>query len=118
MLGKRLCTAALTFFCSALVPCCATRARALRACALSGIGYLRLPGSANDVRDSFLRCLVLLRSFDMTYRYPGAGPDNPPGTTSAVLGWQPKSPGVGQAGHRQLGGRRGEVLALVDHQVD
>ena len=42
MLGNRFFTAALTFFCSALVPCCATRASALRACALSGIGYLRL----------------------------------------------------------------------------
>jgi hypothetical protein len=31
MLGKRFFTAALTFFCSAGVPFCATRARALRA---------------------------------------------------------------------------------------
>ena len=59
MLGKRFRTAALTFFCSAGVPCCATRASALRAWALSGIGYLRLPGRANDFLFSFFRSFVL-----------------------------------------------------------
>ena len=56
MLGNRLFTAAFTFFCSASVPFCATRARAFRAWALSGIGYLRSSGSANDFLLSFLRC--------------------------------------------------------------
>jgi hypothetical protein len=55
MLGNFFFTAALTFFCSSLVPCWATRASALRAWALSGIGYLRLPGRANDFLLSFLR---------------------------------------------------------------
>ena len=64
-LGNRFRTAAVTFFCSAGVPCCATRASALRAWALSGIGYLRLPGSANVFLLSFLRFFVLLRFFDM-----------------------------------------------------
>ena len=59
MLGKRFLTAALTFFCSAGVPFWATRARALRACALSGIGYLRFPGSANDFLLSFFRSLAV-----------------------------------------------------------
>jgi len=55
------------------VPCCATRALAFRACALSGMGYLRFPGSANDLFFSFLRSLVLLRSLAMTSVLPGTG---------------------------------------------
>jgi hypothetical protein len=43
-LGKRFFTAALTFFCSAGVPFCATLASASRACALSGIWILSLTG--------------------------------------------------------------------------
>ena len=58
ILGKRLFTAALTFFCSAGEPCCATRANAFRACALSGIGYFRLPGRANDDLLNLFRSLV------------------------------------------------------------
>jgi hypothetical protein len=46
-------TAALTFFCSASEPSCATRTSALRARALSGIGYVRLPGRAKDLLLSF-----------------------------------------------------------------
>src|SRR4051794_18305625 len=67
MPGKRFFTADLTFFCSALVPFWATRAKALRACALSGIGYLRFPGRANDFLPNFFRSL-LLRFFLLTRR--------------------------------------------------
>jgi hypothetical protein len=69
MLGNRFLTASLTVRCSAEVPCWATRASALRACALSGIGYLRFPGNANDFLLSFFRSLVL-SSFAMLLLYP------------------------------------------------
>src|SRR5450759_2249350 len=75
-LGTRLFTAAFTFFCSAGVPYWATLARAFRACALSGIGYLRLPGRANSFLLNFLRCFVL-RSFAMVHHYPPVQPVNP-----------------------------------------
>ena len=68
-LGNRFVTAAFTFFCSAGVPFWATRARALRAWALLGIGYFRLPGSANDFELSFFRSLVLLKSL-LIIRFP------------------------------------------------
>src|ERR1035437_3537032 len=75
-LGNRRFTAAFTFFCSAGVPYWATLARAFRACALSGIGYLRLPGRANSFLLNFLRCFVL-RSFAMVHHYPPVQPVNP-----------------------------------------
>jgi hypothetical protein len=69
MLGNRFFTAARTFFCSAGVPFWATRASALRACALSGIGYLRFPGNANNFLLSFFRSLVL-RSLAIFVAFP------------------------------------------------
>lgn len=74
--GKRFLTAAFTFFCSVAVPFWATRAKAFRACALSGIGYLRFPGNANDFLLSFFRSLVL-SSFAMRSNFaPSAAHGN------------------------------------------
>ena len=76
ILGNRFFTAAFTFFCCAGVPVCATRASAFRACALSGIGYLRLPGRANCFLLSFLRCWVV-RSLATGDPYPPIRPSTP-----------------------------------------
>ncbi|KRB44223.1 hypothetical protein ASG96_13615 [Terrabacter sp. Soil810] len=64
-LGYFFSTAARTFFCSAAEPCCATRAKAFRACSRSGIGYFSCSGNAKDDFFRFLRFSPLLRSFVM-----------------------------------------------------
>ena len=53
-------TAFLTWRCSLAVPCCATRASALRACDMSGIGYLRSLGIAKLLFFMRLRFLIVL----------------------------------------------------------
>lgn len=52
-------TALRTFLICAGVPCCATLASAARACFASWIGYLRSPGTANDLLGNFLRFAAL-----------------------------------------------------------
>src|SRR6478735_8131987 len=107
MLGNRFFTAALTFRFSSLLPNWATLASALRAWALSGIGYLRLPGSANEDLLSFLRSLVLLRSFAMDRQVPASTVRQtqlpiPVRTVRALSGGDPalQRAGIGDQFHR------------------